>query len=99
MGVPRRTLPLAAAVLLTASGTACSSAQNHSAAPAPAMRLVAYDSCQALLKDLRAATAGQVGPYGLNGAGVMMPLRRSAPMAVDDGSAVAGSTYSGTNVQ
>src|SRR5438552_18386804 len=54
MGVSRRTLPLAAAVLLTASGTACSSTHHNSpprgsAAPAPAMRLVAYDTCQALL--------------------------------------------------
>ncbi len=100
MGVSRRTLAAAAAVLLTA--TACSSThhaanQTSSAAPAPPMRLVGYDTCQALLKYLRDATAGQVGPYGLKGSGVIMPLRRSVPEpAAADGRPPA---YSGTNVQ
>src|SRR5690348_14561657 len=103
MGVSRRTIPIATAVLLTTCGTACSGAHHSTprqgAASAPAMRLVAYDSCQALLNDLRTATAGQVGPYGLSGAGVIMPLRRTGPALADGPAQAAGSAYSGTNVQ
>src|SRR2546430_1691243 len=100
MGVSRRTLPLAAALLLAA----CSSPPHstpRSQATAPAMRLVAYDTCQALLDGLRAATAKTVGPYGLPGQGGVLadgglPLRQGVPRAE---SGAAAPQYSGTNVQ
>jgi uncharacterized secreted protein with C-terminal beta-propeller domain len=40
---------------------------TNSARPAPALRLVAFDSCQELLSDLRTAAKESVGPWGLPG--------------------------------
>ncbi|MFA1539525.1 beta-propeller domain-containing protein [Actinomadura monticuli] len=58
----------AAAVLLLAGIAGCSGSSGPGAppSPAPAARLVAYDGCDALLEDLRSATADRVGPVGLD---------------------------------
>ncbi|TDD37439.1 hypothetical protein E1287_08720 [Actinomadura sp. KC06] len=62
-----RSIVSVATVLVLAGSTACSrsSGPHDPPVPAPPMRLVAYDGCDALLDGLRKATADKVGPYGL----------------------------------
>jgi uncharacterized secreted protein with C-terminal beta-propeller domain len=60
----------AATMLLLAGTTGCSGASDPRPGPAPPARLVAYGGCDALLEDLRSATAEKVGPTGFEG----MPL-------------------------
>jgi uncharacterized secreted protein with C-terminal beta-propeller domain len=67
----------------------------------PAVRLVAFDSCDKALTDLKAAATAKVGPWGLDGG---MLLRGDVAVSAEAG-AVPGSapaqqkdaTYSGTN--
>ncbi|WP_432983452.1 beta-propeller domain-containing protein [Dactylosporangium sp. CA-233914] len=59
------------AICLALSGCtakATPSANPEEPGPAPALRLVAYDSCEELAASLRAATQQAVGPWGLNNA-------------------------------
>ncbi|GAB1688466.1 beta-propeller domain-containing protein [Krasilnikovia sp. M28-CT-15] len=55
---------------------------------AGALRLVAFDSCQQLLDDLRSHTRKAVGPWGLPGAGVA-DARADSARAVEKGGAPA----------
>jgi hypothetical protein len=91
------TLPLAACTAAPAPGPAQPTA-------APAMRLVAFDSCQQLLTDLRRATRSAIGPYGLSPGGFPEAAALQGARAATDGmSATAGQpavpaqSYSGTN--
>jgi uncharacterized secreted protein with C-terminal beta-propeller domain len=60
------------------------------------LSLVAFDSCDRLLTDLRAATRRSVGPYGLPG-NEPVPVNASIAGARAD-SAAKAPAYSGTNV-
>ncbi|MFI0485261.1 beta-propeller domain-containing protein [Actinomadura sp. 9N215] len=94
-----RTLASAATTLLLAGTAGCSgsSGTDEPPVPAPPMRLVAYDGCDALLDGLRRATADKVGPYGLSDGPPMMampegdtalrkgPFAAQAPGAAPDG--------------
>jgi uncharacterized secreted protein with C-terminal beta-propeller domain len=92
--------------------------RTNPAAPGPvpaSMALVAYDSCDAMLDQLRDHTAAHVGPYGLQGvgywgAGVYYDaLGRTAPAELSHGTAASAPTadkalpsapdHSTTNVQ
>ncbi|WP_205717784.1 beta-propeller domain-containing protein [Actinomadura soli] len=66
----------ATTVLVLAGATGCSgsSGSQDPPVPAPPMRLVAYDGCDALLDGLRRATADKVGPYGLTDGPPMLAL-------------------------
>ncbi len=69
--------------------------------PAGALRLVAFDSCDEALRQLRAATKASVGPWGLGPDGDIVPLAAAerAPVgavAKDAGASPAG--FSGTTV-
>jgi len=73
----------------------------------PALKLVAFDSCQQLRDDLRAAAKQSVGPWGLPGNNQGVPeaatmardARGMAPNAAAVGAAPAPDVpYSGTNV-
>jgi uncharacterized secreted protein with C-terminal beta-propeller domain len=71
--------------------------------PAPALRLVAFDSCRQLLTDLRAAATRSVQPWGLPGSAVMLEgraFRANGGIVADKASAAAPApaAYSGTNV-
>jgi uncharacterized secreted protein with C-terminal beta-propeller domain len=82
-----------------------SAAQGVPAGPAPAFKLVAFDSCEQLLSSLRSAAAETVGPWGFANGGGML---RGGGIA-DSGAArqdltsgktavpAAGQEYSGTN--
>jgi hypothetical protein len=67
------------------------------------MRLVAFDSCQQLLTDLRRATRSAIGPYGLSGPVRQHAFAEGARTAVDGASAstwqnaAPGEQFSGTN--
>jgi uncharacterized secreted protein with C-terminal beta-propeller domain len=99
----RRLWISALAVLPLAACTATTSPEPPiSTGPAPALRLVAFDSCPQLLTDLHAAALKSVGPGGLPGPGSMRDARAVAAagiggpnMAVDKSSTTA---FSGTNV-
>jgi hypothetical protein len=98
---------LGTALVVTLPLAACTSAPTPSPEPAPpgppAMRLVAFDSCEQLRTDLRRATRAAVGPYGLPGS--FPPYAEFAQDAVG-GSALKSEraaaapvpgAYSGTN--
>ncbi|WP_432833720.1 beta-propeller domain-containing protein [Dactylosporangium sp. CA-092794] len=105
----RAAVTLSALVLLALSGCTAGtiksdkSDKSADAGPAPALRLAAFDSCDDLLKDLRAAAQEAVGPWALGetdlkvGA-VPAPADNRAATASDAKSAAgAGVDYSGTN--
>jgi uncharacterized secreted protein with C-terminal beta-propeller domain len=70
---------------------------------APVLRLAAFESCDRLTADLRAATRNSVGPYGLPGADAPLDdvIVGGARTTVDDGAASAAKAappaFSGTN--
>jgi uncharacterized secreted protein with C-terminal beta-propeller domain len=68
----------------------------------PRLSLVAYDSCDRLLTELRAAARQNVTPYGLDGAGpvpeAMAGGARSAYSAPSAERSPGGTDHSGTNV-
>ncbi|MFG2086492.1 beta-propeller domain-containing protein [Spirillospora sp. NPDC048824] len=70
-------------MLILAGSAGCSGSSGGSDRPgqAPPVRLVAYDGCAALHKELRQATADRVGPFGLSDA----PALRGLP---EDGMAL-----------
>lgn len=72
--MPRRHLLCAAALAVALPLAGCtSSADDPAPLPPPpsgaGFRLVAYDSCEQLEKDLRQSAKASVGPYGFPGAG------------------------------
>ena len=68
------------------------------------MRLVAFDSCAQLRKDLRAAAAASVGPYGFPGMGggpeamIAGGSRAALDSAAGTALSAPGPAFSGTNV-
>ncbi|NUT38306.1 MAG: benzoate transporter [Hamadaea sp.] len=68
-------------------------------APAPAMKLVAFDSCDTLLRDLRAAAKASVQPWGFGQSGWFAAGRAEAATAGDAGAKGGANApaYSGTN--
>ncbi|MEU8802178.1 beta-propeller domain-containing protein [Spirillospora sp. NPDC048819] len=66
----------AATLLILAGSAGCAGSPGGSDRPvqAPLVRLVAYDSCAALHKELRQATADRVGPFGLSDGPVLRGL-------------------------
>ncbi|XRQ03842.1 beta-propeller domain-containing protein [Actinomadura welshii] len=59
---------IAAAMVLVLAGPGCTGSPGAADRPsAPPIRLVAYDTCDALHAELREATADLAGPYGLGG--------------------------------
>ena len=106
-----RRLVLCATLAATVTVAGCT-ADSPNPPPPPgrtfdpsALRLVAYDSCDQLTDDLRAAAKEAVGPWGFGGgveralaaggAADMSGARNAAPMAAAEKAAPA---YSGTNV-
>jgi uncharacterized secreted protein with C-terminal beta-propeller domain len=75
--------------------------------PAPHLRLVAFDSCQELITDLRRAARANVGPYGFPGSGARPEAfaaggdtRRTMgneSITAQQSDAGAAKSYSGTN--
>src|SRR4051812_35531080 len=70
------------------------------------MRLVAFDSCEQLIADLRKAAKASVGPYGFGGDMGYPEVLSSGARTIADSAAAKGAvpgagapqTYSGTNV-
>lgn len=96
----RRAFALLAAVALAG----CTNMATAPDTPAPALKLISYDSCDELLSSVRQAAKNSVGPYGFAGGG--RDLMFGAPgMARAEGDSVAaqamppakGQDYSGTN--
>jgi uncharacterized secreted protein with C-terminal beta-propeller domain len=108
-----RRLLLCVTLAATITVAGCTADTPRPAPPVPqrfdasALRLVAFDSCDQLTKDLRAAARESVGPYGLPGAGGMEAAFRAGG-AVPEGARdlnaapAAGKAdtpdFSGTNV-
>lgn len=106
----RRSLVALSALCVALSGctggttptTGSSSAQGVAPGPAPAFKLVAFDSCEQLLSSLRDAAAEAVGPWGFGG-GMMrgggIADGRTADLSSGSGKAAAppGQEFSGTN--
>jgi Beta propeller domain len=105
---------LAAGVLLTAGCTGDpkpaqpTGAPRATGAPAGAFRLVAFNTCQDALADLKRAAKAYVGPYGLGGpdgfaAGASRAMTAESRAGAADAAApkaaepAAGTDYSGTN--
>src|SRR5262249_9277694 len=64
------------------------------------LALVAYDTCDALLANLRRATAAVVGPYGLPGGyGIAEDAMSGKSLAPTPAGASSTPAYSGTNNQ
>jgi uncharacterized secreted protein with C-terminal beta-propeller domain len=91
----------------TAALAGCTSDRKPPSVPQgnDGMRLVAFDSCAQLRKDLRAAAAASVGPYGFPGmGGGPEAMIAGGPRVALDSAAgkaappVAGPAFSGTNV-
>ncbi len=100
----RRTVLCLAALLLLAGCTVTESpppqAKDPAAGPAPALRLVAYDSCEELLKSVRAAAKEAVQPWGFDQGGYLWAAADGAMPAAGGRQALSDRsslTYSGTN--
>ncbi|MEU7573331.1 beta-propeller domain-containing protein [Micromonospora sp. NPDC049240] len=99
-----RTVGWATVVALTLAG--CTPAP--SAAPPPrdrggssgGLRLVAFDSCEEALRQLRAAARAAVGPWGLgvDGDGGLIVERATGPAAAKDAASAPTAGFSGTTV-
>jgi uncharacterized secreted protein with C-terminal beta-propeller domain len=102
----RRTLLIAATLPFALAGctAAAEPEPGPTTRPQPAMRLVAFDSCEELARDLRAAAKEAVGPWGFPGNEGMMPAAAAAEngarTAMDSAPAAKAATpaFSGTNV-
>ncbi|RZU51072.1 putative secreted protein with C-terminal beta-propeller domain [Krasilnikovia cinnamomea] len=105
MPAPRWTRPLlcgalAAALPLTGCTARPAPPRPISTISAGALRLVAFDSCQQLLDDLRSHTKKVVGPWGLPGDRVMPAAAADSARAAEKGAADAPAPtapHSGTN--
>ena len=107
-----RRLLLCTVLAVTIPLAGCTSRPAPDPVPSPlpptsiaAMRLVAFDSCEQLITDLRKAAKGSVGPYGFPGSGIMpeaMAANGSRSMAdvakAAPGVDTAAQDHSGTNV-
>ncbi|MFC5005220.1 beta-propeller domain-containing protein [Dactylosporangium cerinum] len=107
----RRTLAALGAVCMALSGctgdkTPSTGSSPAPAGPAPAFKLVAFDSCEQLLSSLRGAAAEAVGPWGFGYGGRMFDggvadtnaMSRTGPAAGGKAAVPgAGQEYSGTN--
>ncbi|AGZ46778.1 beta-propeller domain-containing protein [Actinoplanes friuliensis] len=108
-----RRLLFCAVLALTIPLAGCTSApEPEPVAPPPAtpiagaataMRLVAFDSCEQLITDLRRAAKANVGPWGFGGDAMPEVLRGGARTMADSAAAgaeksVAPPAFSGTNV-
>ncbi len=98
----------AAALLTTFALVGCTGTSIDTSGPAPALKLVSYNSCDDLLSRVREAAQQSVGPYGFTNGGRAvdfgMGLERgiAPPNAAGDAAAKAiapaqGQDYSGTN--
>ncbi|WP_067461527.1 beta-propeller domain-containing protein [Actinomadura macra] len=95
----------AATMLLLAGCTGSTGSSSAEPTAAPPMRLVAYDSCDALLDGLRGAAAERVGPYGLDGLPVPLAgmedgetsLNKGALPAAPEGRSATAPQHSTTN--
>lgn len=89
--------------LLTAFAlVGCTDTTGKPIKTAPALKLVAYDSCEELLDSVRKAAKQSVGPYGFNGGRVFLSGGPAAEAATSDRAAMAPAqaqapAYSGTN--
>jgi uncharacterized secreted protein with C-terminal beta-propeller domain len=99
---PRLMLGLVLAATIPLAG--CTSAPRPAPAitkPAgPGLRLVAFDTCDQLLTDLRKAAVEAVGPWGFPGSGaypLAATMRGGALTAMDSAAPVPGPAFSGTN--
>ncbi|MET8150036.1 beta-propeller domain-containing protein [Actinoplanes sp. NPDC049668] len=98
------TLPLAACTSDPGPRPAPPAVPHTTGGNPVAMRLVAFDSCEQLITDLRKAAKANVGPYGFGGGMYMAEaLQGGARTAADSaakGAEAAGAPqqYSGTNV-
>ncbi|GAA1635626.1 hypothetical protein GCM10009679_46010 [Saccharothrix algeriensis] len=94
-----------AALLLLAGCTVTDepprSAEEPTPGPAPELRLVAYDSCDELLKSVRTAAKEAVRPWGFDHGGMMWATAADSGMRAAGGpqalSDKAAPAYSGTN--
>jgi uncharacterized secreted protein with C-terminal beta-propeller domain len=95
------------AAVLPLSGCTADAAPAPGGAPVPApggvpaLRLVAFDSCQDLLTDLRRAARDAIGPYGFPGVGhgvEAVAVGGARQFRAEDSAAAApAAAYSGTN--
>ncbi|WP_306204848.1 beta-propeller domain-containing protein [Actinoplanes sp. RD1] len=91
----------ALAVALPLAG--CTSSPSPAPTPAPSsggLKLVSYDSCEQLEKDVKQAAKASVGPYGFPGAGGVpeVAVERGGARTMADAAAVpAAGKFSGTN--
>ena len=93
---PRSLLGLVLAATIPLAG--CTSAPRPApVAVQPGLRLVAFDTCDQLLTDLRKATAEAVGPWGFPGSSAPNPSMRGGALTTMDSAAVPGPAFSGTN--
>ncbi|MDT5031998.1 MAG: inhibitor of cysteine peptidase [Actinoplanes sp.] len=97
-------LALAAAIPLTGCTAAPAPKPAPASVPAPPLRLVAFDTCEHLLTDLRKATAEAVGPWGFPGIGYGISMSDGIPPGGARNSVdaqkvapVPGPAFSGTN--
>jgi uncharacterized secreted protein with C-terminal beta-propeller domain len=94
-----RSLLRVTAVLSAAALAGCTAdAPPRPPTVAPALRLVAFDSCTQLRDDLRAAAAASVGPYGFPGDGGVALDAMAVEGTRSGAVASAPAAFSGTNV-
>ncbi|MET7422361.1 beta-propeller domain-containing protein [Dactylosporangium sp. NPDC005555] len=109
----RRSLAALSALCLVVAGCTSTAPEPASPAgstvpgPAPAFKLVAFDSCEELLRSLRGAAADAVGPWGFAAMGGMWrgggvadsraAMQGDTNMLSKGAAPVAGQEYSGTN--
>jgi hypothetical protein len=96
----RRLLLCVTLLLAGCTASPQASAQPSPPAPAPDLKLVAFDSCEQLATDLRAAALPLVGPYGLPGDyyGTSAVVADGARTSLAVPAPAAAPAYSGTNV-
>jgi hypothetical protein len=105
---PRRTAgALLASLTLLAGCSTAGPPEHRPGGRSPELRLVAFDSCQDVLRDVREKAKSLVGPWGMNLGGPVGEVGPAdaapgaPPGAVDDRAATTGAAgrpgYSGTN--
>jgi uncharacterized secreted protein with C-terminal beta-propeller domain len=108
----RLSLCVTLAATITVAGCTADTGPNPPPVPSPvdvpALRLVAFDSCDQLTEDLRAAAREAVGPYGFPGTGMRAMRGGGVPEGARDAAglsaaapaaaAPAAPKFSGTNV-
>ena len=92
---PRSLLGLVLVATIPLAG--CTSAPRRAPVEARGLRLVAFDTCDQLLTDLRKAAVEAVGPWGFPGSYPANASMRGGALTTMDSAAVAGPAFSGTN--